>query len=258
MLIIRTLLILGVLVASVFFPLTAQERGRGGRTPAPSSSQQVRGPEGTRERPVFIPAATVPTPQAVPPVTHPAPSYNPCPSPVYVSVSMVEVTPTYYDGRAPEPPPALVVFSGGREGFSVVLGDFEDLPEYAGFDFSEEKYLPYDDPACDMFFEDAGSAAYMVVGEDAEIQNMGSTGSLGTINALRMVEWSRSHDVILEEGHSYVVKTWDGRHAMFRVVSLVPNRVVFDWVYQRQGMNTAIQTPGHLRPMWVTRAKYSR
>ena len=254
---IRVLVVLSLLALLLSLPLLAQERGRGGRPTAPSDSKLVRAPEGTRERPVSVPPAAVTTPHPLPPATRPSPSYDPYPSPIYVPT--VEVIPTCYVGRATEPPLPVVLFSGGREGFGVVLGDYEVLPGYSGFDFSDEKCLPFDDPAADIFFEDAGGTSYMVVGEDGEIQDLGQTASLGEINALRMVEWSRSHDVVLEERRSYVVKTWEGRYAMFRVVSLVPDRVVFDWVLgRREDVITKVADVPRPTTRLATRVKFSQ
>jgi len=256
---IRILVVISILALPLSLPLSAQERGRGGRPTAPSDSKLVRAPEGTRERPVSVPPAAVATPRPSPPATQPSPIHDPGRSPSYVSVPTVEVTATCYVLPAPEPLQDLVVFSGGREGFGVVLGDYEVLPGYSGFDFSDERCLTFDDPAADIFFEDAGSTAYMVVGEDGEIQDLGQTASLDEINALRMVEWSRSHDVVLKERRSYVVKTREGCYAMFRVVSLVPDRVVFDWVLGRQE-DVITNVAGVPRPTTrlATRVKFAR
>jgi hypothetical protein len=205
-----------------------------------------------------IESKSVPAPPPVPvasPKHYPYPS--PAPTPVVVILPEHDGVP--YDGSRPiTRSDVLVYFSGGREGYNVVIGDYETMPDYAGFDFSEAKCVPFDDRQVDMFFEDAGSSAYMVVGEDSEIQDLGRTSSLHEINALGMVEWSRSHDVVLEERRSYVVKTWEGHHAMFRVMSLVPDRVVFDWIFERQSPMQVVTHEGIRRTSRDAKVKTSR
>lgn len=250
----RIIVAFGIFFLLVATSLTAQERNRGGRTSSGQGGHDVRAPEGTRERPASVPRVTE---------YHHDPQAGSDPHPV-LQVPIPAAS-TVIDGGAscidpPRPAPSgfTVIFSGGTEGYGVVLGDCRVMPEYAGFDFSGARCVPYDDPEADMFFEDAGSASHMVVGEDSEIQDLGSTASLGQISGLRMVEWSRSRDVILEERRSYAVRTWEGSCAMFRVVSLVPGRVVFDWVVGRppqvlSGTHERVQ-----RAPWVTRVGLSR
>ena len=77
----------------------------------------------------------------------------------------------------------------------------------------------------------------MDVWDDSDIQDMGYTTSLDEIQVAPESGWSPTKDVRLISGHTYVVWTWDDHFAKFRVSSISPQRVVFDWAYQLRGGN---------------------
>ncbi len=54
--------------------------------------------------------------------------------------------------------------------------------------------------------------------------------------------WSPRGAVELIEGHIYVVWTRDDHYAKFRVTSLAPGRVIFDWAYQTAQGNQELKT----------------
>ncbi len=119
------------------------------------------------------------------------------------------------------------------EGYNVILQDYHQVPEGAGYDFSGYGVVPFDDLYTDMYFEYFQGEYYMVVrSDDTDIQDMGFTSSLLDITIAPASGWSASHDVRLTVGHTYVVWTWDDHYAKFRVTGISPNRVVFDWAYQ--------------------------
>jgi hypothetical protein len=120
------------------------------------------------------------------------------------------------------------------EGYGRILGNFRDNAGDAGYDFSAFAALPYTDPAVDMYFESFEGRYSMNVPEDTDIQDMGPTTSILDIRVAPASGWSTTGDVELQAGRTYVVWTWDDHYAKFRVRSVSPSRVVFDWAYQLQ------------------------
>jgi len=118
------------------------------------------------------------------------------------------------------------------EGYDVVLTDYRQNPGAAGYDFSTYTIVPYDDLYADFYFENYSGVLYANVRDDTDIQDMGLTASLLDIGTAPADGWSETHDARLSVGHTYVVWTWDDHYAKFRVTSLSPGRVVFDWAYQ--------------------------
>lgn len=118
------------------------------------------------------------------------------------------------------------------EGYDVLLGEANYSPNSSGYDFSEYRVVAYDDQYSDMYFDYYQGEYYMVVGTDADIEDMGPTGSILDVREAPADGWSTTHDAILRVGHTYVVWTWDDHYAKFRVSALSPTRVVFDWAYQ--------------------------
>ena len=113
----------------------------------------------------------------------------------------------------------------------VVLEDYHQVLECAGYDFSDDIVLPYNDEYTDMYFENFNSELYMKVREDdTDIQDMGRTHSLSEIINVPDSGWSAIHAVHLNTGHTYVVWTWDDEYVKFRVSRLSPNEVEFDWI----------------------------
>jgi len=128
------------------------------------------------------------------------------------------------------------------EGYGVILHDFRNLPDLGGYDFSTFRVLPYDDLYTDMYYEYYQGEYYMVVRlEDTDIQDMGATSSILDVPVAPASGWSETHDVRLTVGHTYVVWTWDDHYAKFRVTSISPGRIVFDWAYQLQKANPLLK-----------------
>jgi hypothetical protein len=123
------------------------------------------------------------------------------------------------------------------EGYGVVLFNYLRSPDLAGYDFSTNTIGPYRDEYTDIFFEYSNEVAYMDVWDDSDIQDMGYTSSLDEIREAPNGGWASTKDVQLIEGHTYVVWTWDDHYGKIWVVSLTPQRVIFDWAYQLQEGN---------------------
>ena len=118
------------------------------------------------------------------------------------------------------------------EGYDVQLSEYHFYPATAGYDFSSYAIMRYDDDKADMYLENYNGVMYMNVRTDTDIKDMGSTASILDIGEAPSDGWSQTHDVQLKAGHTYVVWTWDDHFAKFRVHSLSPSRMLFDWAYQ--------------------------
>ncbi len=130
------------------------------------------------------------------------------------------------------------------EGYDVILNSYRQNPSYGGYDFSDYTVRAYNDLYADMYFEYFDGEYYMNVRTDSDIQDLGPTNSLLEVRQSPTTGWSSTHDAILRVGHTYVVWTWDDHYAKFRVTSLSPNRIAFDWAYQLQVSNPMLKPVG--------------
>ena len=159
------------------------------------------------------------------------------------------VTAYDYDGNESDLSKDVAYDIPRPEGYDVRLSDFRLYPGTAGYDFSSYAVLPYDDDGADMYLENYHGVMYMDVRTDTDIQDMGATESILDIGTAPSDGWSPTHDVQLRVGHTYVVWTWDDHFAKFRVHSLSPSRVVFDWAYQtKPSIKLLKRSPGAPRP----------
>ncbi len=134
------------------------------------------------------------------------------------------------------------------EGYGVSLADVHRSPAGSGYDFSRSAVVAYDDEYADMYFENYRDTLFMNVRTDTDIEDMGPTESVLEISTAPSGGWSRTHDVVLQAGHTYFVYTWDGHYAKFRVSSLSGSNVVFDWVYQVRSLTPILKHGSGERP----------
>lgn len=129
-----------------------------------------------------------------------------------------------------------LVFDTPRpEGFNENVFDYHDYPDYAGWDFSNYNVVAFDDPKCDFYYgyDDYMEAGYFYVGRPGgDIQDFGYTESLDDVTYAPQNGWSATGIVEVIVGHTYIFWTWDDHYAKFRVTTIGPNYVVFDWAYQ--------------------------
>lgn len=126
-----------------------------------------------------------------------------------------------------------VVYAVPRpEGFNQTIFDYRRFPNNAGYSFANYSVVRYDDQNSDVFFENYQGTYYLVVWDDTDIQDMGSTSDIYDIPYAPSSGWSPSKDVIARVGHTYVIWTWNNHYAKIRVKNITPDRVVFDWAYQ--------------------------
>ena len=118
-------------------------------------------------------------------------------------------------------------------GSGATLANFVNGTAGAGWDFSAAITRASNDPATDMFFGYNGSVYQMFVPDlQTDIQDMGFASTLDAIDYAPAAGWSPTGTVEVIPGHCYVVWTRDNHFAKFRVSSLSPSAVVFDWAYQ--------------------------
>jgi hypothetical protein len=129
------------------------------------------------------------------------------------------------------------------EGYGVLLSDFRRAASTAGYSFGSYQVVRYDDQNADMYFEYFNGTYYMNVWSDTDIQDLGATSSLLDVRLAPATGWSPERSVPVVVGHTYVVWTWDDHYAKFRVTSVSPSRVVFDWAYQLQKSNPMLKRP---------------
>lgn len=121
-------------------------------------------------------------------------------------------------------------------GVNASVGNFVNSPLGAGWDFSSASARSSNDNLTDVYYGYNGSVYQMfakdVGGALTEIQDAGYATTLDAVDWAPSTGWSPSGTVELIVGHCYVVWTRDNHYAKFRVTSLSPSQLVFDWAYQ--------------------------
>jgi len=150
-----------------------------------------------------------------------------------------------YDGNESELSNDVAYDIPRPEGYDVMLYNSAASAAQSAYDFSQYAVVSIDDKYADMWFSFSNGRTVMLVDTDSDIQDMGPTSSILAIGTAPVSGWSTTHEVELYAGHTYVVWTWDDHYAKFRVSSLSPSRVVFDWAYQLIPANRLLKrTPG--------------
>ena len=128
-------------------------------------------------------------------------------------------------------------------GFGATLANFVNGVAGAGWDFSAYSTTASDNLATDIFYGYNGTI-YQMFARDVmtDIQDMGWASHLDAIDYAPPQGWSPTGTVELIPGHCYVVWTRDDHYAKFRVTSLAPAAVVFDWAYQTDPGNGELRT----------------
>jgi hypothetical protein len=144
------------------------------------------------------------------------------------------------------------------EGFGRSLTNSTDGPATAGYDFSAFTVRPFDDSRTDIYFSAVGAALKMVAPfTDTDIQDAGYASSLDAVDFAPSSGWSPSGTVELIVGHCYVARIYSGTanfYAKFRVTSLTPDAVTFDWAYQIDPNNRELKA-GRSREEGVIRVR---
>ena len=142
---------------------------------------------------------------------------------------------------------------GGREG-PMSSGNVFDTPRPAGtgqvidnflvshrgvgYDFSAFTSTNVTDPPTDIFYgyyEDSTGFLHQQVfvpDYSTDIQDAGYSKSLDAVDFAPDSGWSPSGTVEAIVGHNYVVWTRDSHFAKFRITTVSPTAMQFDWAYQ--------------------------
>ncbi len=134
------------------------------------------------------------------------------------------------------------------EGRGVVLWDYLELPNDAGFNFSEAMVQPWHERSTDIYYEfdpDLGSPFMNCRDEDTDIQDFGYIDSLDDIDWAPENGWSNLGWVELIRGHGYIVWTRDNHFAKFRVTHIDGGYVRLDWAYQVDPGNPELMKGGN-------------
>lgn len=142
------------------------------------------------------------------------------------------VTSYDYNGNESELSLDVVYATARPEGFNQAIFDYLRFPNTAGYSFANYSVVRYNAPSADFFFENYNGTYYLVVWDDTDIQDMGSTHDIYDIAFAPIGGWSSTKDEIARVGHTYVIWTVDNHFAKIRVKSISPDRIVFDWAYQ--------------------------
>ena len=133
-------------------------------------------------------------------------------------------------------PPEDVPDTPRPAGFDRVLDNYLDSPSTSGYDFSAYAVVPYDDSEADIFFGARDNQFVMFAPfTDTELQDAGYASSLDAVDFAPSDGWAPSGTAEMIVGHCYVVKvlrSGESHYAKFRVTSVGPSRVKFDWAYQ--------------------------
>ncbi len=148
----------------------------------------------------------------------------------YYAVSSVDV-----DGNLSDLSYEYVLDTPRPQGTNGVLFDFNDLPEFSGWDFSGAAVVDYLAPTCDIFLEyfPGDDVFYLNVATIyTDIQDMGYTEDFDEITYSPEFGWSQNGWLEVILNHTYVIWTEDDHYAKIRVTGIGADRVLFEWAYQ--------------------------
>jgi len=147
----------------------------------------------------------------------------------YYAVSAID-----YDGNESDLSPETVSDTPRPEDYGVTLRDYNLWPDRSGWDFSNPRVIPWDDPKTDIYFgfDEEVWASYMYSDyETMEMQDMGYHEDMSDVDE-SPVRGFTTLFVELIEGHVYTFYTPDRHYAMIRVLTVTSDTVTFDWAHQ--------------------------
>nr|MBN2277728.1 fibronectin type III domain-containing protein [candidate division Zixibacteria bacterium] len=135
------------------------------------------------------------------------------------------------------------------EGTNLFMADFHQMPEDAGYDFSEETTLDYNDDNADVYLEyDDNLETFFLYVTDVttDIQDVGYTYDFDEIGYAPDGGWSAVGWTEVIEGHTYIIWTRDNHFAKLRAYNFVGAAgVQFQWAYQTAEGNPELARPQH-------------
>lgn len=145
------------------------------------------------------------------------------------------------------------------EGFDLRIYDVEESPSQSGIDFkqaevpgavSQDLVVAWDAPGADIYLDSASDGdpdvLRIIPTAGTLIQDFGYTDVLDEIDWAPIDGWSESPlGVEVIRSHAYVVQTYDGNYAKFRItfVNKTLRYVVLDWAYQLVPYNQELMPP---------------
>lgn len=119
----------------------------------------------------------------------------------------------------------------------VVLYDFNQFPNDAGFDFSSESRLAWNSANSDVYFErfvdNQGFPSYYINANSGTlIQDFGYVDTLAQVGWAPQQGWSDLGYVEAILGHAYIINTRDNHYSKIRVNQLGSNWARLEWAYQ--------------------------
>jgi len=177
-------------------------------------------------------------------------------------VNVVNGTTYYYavasfdlDGNESELSPEDVFDTPRPAGFNLMLFDSEYRGNLAGFDFSAQRRVAFDNPAADIVvsYDSTLGVFFIDVGNiDTDIQDFGFTKLLDDVDWAPDGGWSNVGWAEVIAGHAYIIWTADNHYAKFRVTEIGTNSILIDWAYQSVIGNPELKPAAHrvgfLRP----------
>lgn len=146
------------------------------------------------------------------------------------------------------------------EGYNAILYDLATSPDAAGFDFSQERRVPFDNASADVFVDRDVALGVLFINAanlTTDLQDMGFTESLDDITWSPSEGWSPVGWAQIIEGHTYVIWTDNNHYAKLRAVEVADTWARFDWAYQVDPGNPELVKPAH-DSGYVSRSTASR
>lgn len=134
------------------------------------------------------------------------------------------------------------------EGYNIILHDLASNPDVAGFDFSQERRVAFDDPNADVFVDRDATLGVLYINAanlSTDLQDMGFTDGLDDITWSPTDGWSPVGWAQIITGHTYVVWTDNNHYAKLRAVEVADAWARFDWAYQVDPGNPELVKPAH-------------
>ena len=150
---------------------------------------------------------------------------------------------TAYDGEGNESDLSTenVSATPRPESFNLILNDRQLNPNRSGYEFRSNTILPYNHDNTDIYIEWYNNLYYMLVYKDTDIQDMGYTANFDEIKYSPTKGWSPLKEVLLIEGHTYVIWTYDNHYAKVRIKEINNDNIIMDCSYQIQTGNTQVK-----------------
>jgi hypothetical protein len=132
-------------------------------------------------------------------------------------------------------------------GTGLVLNNYLIYTSHIGYDFSASARTDSLGPPTDVFYgyyespEGVIHQQVFVPDYSTDIQDAGFTTSLDAVDFAPDSGWSPSGTAEAVVGHAYVVWTRDNHYAKFRITSVQPATVTFDWAYQTDPGNRELR-----------------